>query len=179
MFFWKRARIVQNVANIVGPMVGVIRVSNRGQLPEGFWSDPYVLGFLLSYSSAVAKMSSDNQIKGHDLAIVLRKVFLLMADAEAGLISQITKRYSKELNPEFIEGLGSGTVLYATSTGIIQDQQGLNDAKSAFKSGGMHWSERAASVFLNAIKSTPEQASEILHQHIWYEEVERRLIDRR
>ena len=65
MFFGsKRKKITEQVIEAVRPKIGIIQ-SLYG-IPEGFWRDPYVLGYISGCISAFIQMLGGGKLKQVD-----------------------------------------------------------------------------------------------------------------
>lgn len=93
----------------IGPLVERSRVCLNG-IPDTAWRDPYLVGFMLTLITIVARIESRN-LQDHDLGIVQSQAWGAITGMDADLIGEDALTLSKSHPREFQHGCYSATMV--------------------------------------------------------------------
>ena len=103
MFGGKKRKALNAVVPVIQNMIQPYE-RLRGGLPEGFWFDPYVLGFLTIYIGQLARVATDNKIDNETIVDVIFGVFLLFAPKHTEKIMEEVLSLQKRRDPDYALG---------------------------------------------------------------------------
>lgn len=88
-------------------------VSGDGDLPDGFWDDPFVLGFVfyIAYAYAIRAGAGDIPFK------TLRPVYIDLLGEDGNAIFSQSMMYQAEDHPAFGDGLAAATKFISATAG--------------------------------------------------------------
>jgi hypothetical protein len=93
----------------IGPLVERSRASLNG-IPDTAWRDPYLVGFMLTLITIVARLESRN-LQDHDLGIVQSQAWGTITGMDADLIGEDALTLSKSHPREFQHGCDAATIV--------------------------------------------------------------------
>lgn len=93
----------------IGPLVERSRISLNG-IPDIAWRDPYLVGFMLTLITIVARIESRN-LRDHDLGIVQSQAWGAITGMDADLIGEDALTLSTSHPREFQYGCYSATLV--------------------------------------------------------------------
>jgi hypothetical protein len=93
----------------IGPLVEQSRVSLNG-IPDIAWRDPYLVGFMLTLITIVARIES-SALQDHDLSLVQSQTWRAITGMDADLIGEDALTLSNSHPREFQHGCYSATMV--------------------------------------------------------------------
>ena len=118
----------------------ILKVSGglSGRLPNGYWDDPFVIGFFNGYASTLAKTATQGKIKETDLGEVLVSALEALAPKQGSAIARRMVQLLSALDPDAIKGGNHGIrcVAYMFNLTNLESDPAVIAAKELSKSNG-------------------------------------------
>ena len=133
MFGIRRRKATQTAIEALQPMVSVIE-RTRG-IPDGFWKDPYVLGFFSGGIGVFAKLASNGKIKGTELGRVLIDSLDSLSQGQGNQITRSIVEFQQSRNLDFLKGVGNADKIISVAYGFsgYEDDPDIIEAKKRTK----------------------------------------------
>lgn len=100
----------------VEPLIRTLEMT--GGVPEGFWEDAYVLGFLNGCIGIMAKMATRGKIDGGDLGQVMIGVFDAISGGQGSEIATRVIPLQESEDTEFLRGVTSAAKTISVAYGF-------------------------------------------------------------
>ena len=104
-----------------------------GGLPEGFWRDPYALGFLQGTLVTLAKIASRGELEGKKVAQVALNVFKATVPGRGAEIYNNAVTYYSQANPSYLDAMSAGMM----SIAVIYGSDDFNENPDVKKARAM------------------------------------------
>ncbi len=101
----------------------VERISNTVGLPDGFWDDPYVFGFLIGAGILAASGARGGGVAGHTAAQAGIAAVSLVSGLEQAAVTQQLSAVQDSEDADYVRGITSAQKLMAVAAGY----RGLDD----------------------------------------------------
>lgn len=118
MFGGNRRKATATIVEAVQPLIRSIAMF--GDLPRGFWSDPYVLGYLNGCGSMFAKLATGGKINGADLGLALTDAFNELSGGQGQAIARLTLNLHKAQDPDMKRGMDNAVKCVSYTYGLSQ-----------------------------------------------------------
>jgi hypothetical protein len=118
MFGGNRRKAAATIVEAVQPMIRSIAMF--GDLPKGFWEDPYVLGYLNGCGSMFAKLSTRGKINGMDLGLALTDAMNTLSGGQGSAISSRTLALHKANDPDMKLGMSNAIKCVSYTFGLSE-----------------------------------------------------------
>jgi hypothetical protein len=115
MLNFTRRRATSAAVQATLPLVKTLEIS--GPLPDGFWHDPYVLGYISSTISTFAKTATSGKITGADLGYCLFETLGKISGRNGVEIGQRVTSLAQAKDPDFFEGVDAAGKVIAVTDG--------------------------------------------------------------
>lgn len=116
MFGWKRHKAVSTATEAVAPFVRAFEAI--GGLPDGFWRDPYVVGFLSGCIAIFAKMATGWKLSGRDLGYVVVEVLDNISSGSGTEIATFGNDCLHAQDPEYARGIRNAEKVISVVYGL-------------------------------------------------------------
>ena len=115
MFGGKRRRAAKAAVEACSPLIAIAKIR---EIPNKFWSDPYILGFLGLTITFFAQHVSKNKLKGEDLGFVIINTFRIISEKDGAEIAELMLAYELDKNTAFFEGRVAADKCIAMAYGL-------------------------------------------------------------
>lgn len=116
MFGFARRRAVKAAKEHGSAIIRLVEA--MGGLPDGFWEDPYIVGWITGFIYCVARAATNNRIGTTDLGRVLMATITAVAGAKGKEVVARSKGWARTKDePKFNEGVQAATKTYFVSVG--------------------------------------------------------------
>ncbi len=106
MFGGKHRKSTKAALETVQSLIDAFDIA--GGLPEGFWEDPFVLGFLYASIQASANLAANEEMDEQDLEDLVSDVLNKLSDGYgADIVSRIERYFERQHDPAFVDGLAN------------------------------------------------------------------------
>ena len=103
------------LAHVVKQMLEPFNIT--GGLPEGFWKDPYALGFLQGTMVTLAKMATRGELEGKKVAQVALNVFKASVPGRGAEIYNTAVDYYARRDASYMQAMNNGMMAIAVIYG--------------------------------------------------------------
>jgi hypothetical protein len=129
MFFSKRKKATQTALEAIRPMLSVL--FHFRDEPDGFWSDPFVLGYVSALASFFAKASTNGKIETTDLGHVLSDVLSELSRESPNVLVPRYLGYVNSENADFLKGMDNALKTVSFTYGRLPNEETDNDVQMA------------------------------------------------
>lgn len=118
MFGGNRRKATATIIEAVQPLIR--SVAMFGDLPHGFWSDPYVLGYLNGCGSMFAKLATGGKISGPDLGLALTDAMNTLSGGQGQAIARRTLDLHKAHDADMKLGMDNAIKCVSYTYGLSE-----------------------------------------------------------
>lgn len=168
MLKFERRQIAADIAGGIRPYVQAF-TAGYGALPEGYWEDEYVLGFLPALTGLFARAMTRDKLAERDALSIVREALDAISNGFGGQIMAQVDRLTLTQPQDFVAGARAASKIMALSTGQIGIED--SDLQAACQVAGVNPAEvkaRAPAAF--------SAAANAMVQALFYDIVKNRLI---
>lgn len=114
----------------IAPLLGTLQ-SARG-IPQGFWGDPFVLGFIGFLIGHFSKAATRGRIDGADLGLVLAEAFSSLSHMNGAAISRQYVAFAVETgSADFEKGADNAATIAFYQLGVLKNETDNKDVQAA------------------------------------------------
>ena len=166
LFNSTQRKATEAAVEAVRPLIATVQAQSG--LPNDFWLDPYILGFLSLVISFHARQATEGKAQGEVMGHVLADTFTAVSNANGAAIVRRLTALQQANDPEANRGANDAAVFCFYVTGILKDEvehplvkaaSQMADASTDF--GGGRWAQVAAMIgMLTLLKHVREESAQ-------------------
>lgn len=164
LFGSPRKKALKESVEATLPIIRTLEMT--GGLPQGFWNDAYVLGFINGCIVLFAKRSAGGNLAGETLGMVIMDAFPLISGADRTVIANRVIELQQIRQADFLRGFENAykCIMYGFDPNAFQDDPDVIAAKAL-----------AAKMPSMGVTDANAQVGGALIQMLFYKDVRQRL----